>query len=279
MFDILEKINARPKPFEFYTADELWTDDHTSEQMLSFHLNKDIDVSSRNAKFIDNSVEWIVSHFNLSAGSKVTDFGCGPGLYASRLARKGASVTGVDFSKRSIKYAQETAKKEGLAINYINQNYFDFETDDKFDLVMMIMCDFSVLSPSQRKTMLSKFRSILKPGGSVLLDFHTVNYFNSRSEEASYEINQLYSFWSPDKYYGFVNTFKYDDEKLLLDKYTIIEKERTRTIYNWVQCYTKEAIEEVFIDAGFVVNEFLSDVAGTPYNPAANEAALIARVK
>jgi len=42
MFKALEKINARPKVFEFYTASDLWTDDHTSKQMISYHLNKEM---------------------------------------------------------------------------------------------------------------------------------------------------------------------------------------------------------------------------------------------
>ncbi len=67
MFEELEKINARPKPFEFYTASDLWTDEYTSKQMLSFHLNEEIDVSSRNAAFIDRSAEWLASHFNVGA--------------------------------------------------------------------------------------------------------------------------------------------------------------------------------------------------------------------
>lgn len=28
MFEELEKINTRPEPFEFYTASDLWTDEH-----------------------------------------------------------------------------------------------------------------------------------------------------------------------------------------------------------------------------------------------------------
>ena len=40
MFDELEQIFHRPKPFEHYTAKDLWTDDHTSKQMLKFHLTK-----------------------------------------------------------------------------------------------------------------------------------------------------------------------------------------------------------------------------------------------
>ena len=86
VFDDLERINLRPKAFEFYTASDLWTDAHTSGKMLSFHLNQEIDVASRRAAFIDRSVEWIASRFNVGAGTKIADFGCGPGLYALQLA-------------------------------------------------------------------------------------------------------------------------------------------------------------------------------------------------
>ena len=87
MFEELERINERPEPFQFYTASDLWTDEHTSAQMLSFHLNEVIDVCSRNVKFINRSVEWIISQFNIGLGFKIADFGCGPGLYATRLAK------------------------------------------------------------------------------------------------------------------------------------------------------------------------------------------------
>ena len=39
IFKFLEQINTRPKPFEFYTAEELWTDKHTAAQMLQYHLS------------------------------------------------------------------------------------------------------------------------------------------------------------------------------------------------------------------------------------------------
>ena len=75
MFETIEKINTCPEPFEFYTAIDLWTDEHTSEQMLRFHLNDDVDLSSRNTAFIDRSVEWIASAFDIGAGTKIADFG------------------------------------------------------------------------------------------------------------------------------------------------------------------------------------------------------------
>jgi len=275
MFEELEKINERPEPFQFYTASDLWTDEHTSKQMLSFHLNEAIDVSSRNAEFINRSVEWIASEFNIGRDTKIADFGCGPGLYAARLAKRGANVTGIDFSKRSIEYAKEVAAREQLKINYVNQNYLEFETEDLFDLVLMIMCDFCALSPTQRKGILSKYHKILKPRGSILLDVYSLSAFEQREEVATYEVNQLNGFWSPNKYYGFLNTFKYDEEKVILDKYTIIESERTRQVYNWLQYFAPEDLEREFVDAGFYVKGIYSDVAGNPYSRKTGEFAVI----
>jgi len=277
VFETIENINTRPDPFEFYTASDLWTDEHTSEQMLKFHLNEEIDVSSRNAEFINHSVEWMASAFNIGAGTKIADFGCGPGLYATRLAQIQADVTGIDFSKRSIQYAQEVATKEGLSIHYVNQNYLEFETDERFGLVLMIMCDYCVLSPTQRKVVLGKFHTFMEAGGFVLLDVSSLNAFEQREETALYEANLLNGFWSANKYYGFLNTFKYEREKVVLDKYTIIEAERTRTIYNWLAYFSPEMLEREFTECGFTIEKILSDVAGTPFDSKANEFAVVAK--
>lgn len=276
MFEALEKINKRPKPFQFYTAGDLWTDEHTSKQMLSYHLDETMDVSSRNSDFINRSVEWIVTRFNIGVDSKIIDFGCGPGLYTERLAKRGANTTGIDFSARSVEYAKKVAAREQLNIHYINQNYLAFETKDRFDLVLMIMCDFCALSPAQRKTILNKFHKILKPGGSVLLDVYSISAFDQRDECAIYELNQLDNFWSPDKYYSFLNTVKYDEEKVVLDKYTIVEPDRTRQIYNWLQYFSPEDLEKEFAEGGFHIHEFYSNVAGSPYRQESNEFAVVA---
>ncbi|MHC5121631.1 MAG: class I SAM-dependent methyltransferase [Planctomycetota bacterium] len=276
MFNELEDINSRPKPFEFYTAAELWTDEHTSEQMLQFHLNESIDLSSRNHAFIDRSVEWIASQFNVTADTAIADFGCGPGLYTTRLAQTGADVTGIDFSPRSIDYAKAAAAEKNLDISYHCQNYLDFEADKRFDLIIMIFCDFCALSPYQRKTLLQKYHTFLKPGGSLLLDVHSLNIFNEKQESATCELNQLNGFWSPNTYYGFVNSFKYDKEKVSLDKYTIIEKNRTRTVYNWLQYFSRESLTHELAENGFNVQDCFSDVAGASFDPESPDMAIIA---
>ncbi len=279
MFDLLDAIYRRPRPFEFYTADDLWTDEHTSAQMLAYHLNEEVDLSSRSGAFIDRSVEWIVSHFGVGTGTKIADFGCGPGLYTTRLARRGADVTGIDFSKRSIDHARKTAAVEELSIRYIHESYLELELDDRFDLVTMVMCDFCALSPKQRRTMLRKFHGVLAPGGAVLLDVYSLAAFAGREDLATCEINLMDGFWSPHRYYGFLNTFVYDEEKVVLDKYTIVEETRTRTIYNWLQYFSPEALEHELNGCGLEVEQRYADVAGSTYIPEHTEFAVVSRTQ
>jgi 2-polyprenyl-3-methyl-5-hydroxy-6-metoxy-1,4-benzoquinol methylase len=277
MYKQLKEINSRPSPFQFYTADTLWTDEYISKKMLSFHLNESVDLSSRNKDFIDRSAGWIISHFGMDAHTKIADFGCGPGLYTRLFAETSADVTGIDFSERSILYARDVAEQNGLNINYIYQNYLEFETDERFDLITMIYCDFCALSPSQRKTLLGKFCTFLKPGGSVLLDVLTLNAFDDKRTSATYDRKQLNNFWAPGDYYGFLSAFKYDKEKVTLDKYTIIEESRTRVIYNWLQYFSQESLKKELEENGFMAEEFYADVAGTVITPESTQMAIVAK--
>ncbi len=275
LYSDLEWINDRPQPFECYTAKELWTNEHTSQRMLAFHLDGDVDVSSRRLEFIDASVGWMADRFNLAKGSRVIDFGCGPGLYTSRLAKLGAAVSGVDFSPRSISHARKQAEQDGLDIAYHEADYLDFQPDGQFDLVTLIMCDFCALSPMQRSTLLEKFARLLSPVGRVVLDVYSINAFQQREESSRYEKNLLDGFWSPQPYFGFLNTFKYEAEKVILDKYTIVGPESIRQIYNWLQYFSVEMLESELKSTPFEIEEILGDVAGGPFGPQLSEFAVV----
>jgi 2-polyprenyl-3-methyl-5-hydroxy-6-metoxy-1,4-benzoquinol methylase len=273
----LKNIHSRPAPFAQYTAADLWTDEHISAQMLAYHLDGTVDLSSRKTGFIDRSAQWIISHFELDHTKAVADFGCGPGLYTTRLAESGADITGIDFSERSIEYAKNAAQQHNLAINYVCANYLEFETERRFDLITMIMCDYCALSPRQRQIMLTKFHQLLKPGGAVLLDVYSIAAYDARKEGATFARNLMDGFWSANRYYGFLRTFKYEAEKVILDKYTIIEDDRTRVIYNWLQYFDPAALKREFTTVGFEIKSLFGDVAGADYDPDADEYAIVAR--
>ncbi len=89
-----------------YTTPEFWNDEHISAQMLRFHLDPTAEAAPRAHAFIDRSVAWLVPALGLTPGSRLLDLGCGPGLYANRIAAHGIEVVGIDVSNRSLGYAR-----------------------------------------------------------------------------------------------------------------------------------------------------------------------------
>jgi SAM-dependent methyltransferase len=276
LFAELSRASERPAPFSVYTADLLWTDDHISARMLEHHLNADTGLASRKHEFIERSAAWIANRFGLAPGISVADFGCGPGLYTTRFAGTGAAVTGIDFSARSIEHAQAEAERRGLRIEYVLADYLRFETDARYDLVTLIFCDLCALSPEQRAKLLGKFAGILGPGGALLLDVSSLAAFGRWRESSAFGRDFMNGFWSEADYFGFRFSFRYEAEKVTLDKYLIAEPARTWEVYNWLQYFSVDSLGRELEAAGLRVVEVLGDVAGAEYDERADQFAVVA---
>ncbi len=168
----LKQWQAKPAPF---TPGEplFWDDPHISAQMLAAHLDPTTDWASRRPETIERSVTWLVDTLGLRPGAQILDLGCEPGLYATRLARWGLNVTGIDYSQRSIDYAVQYAREHGLAIRYRYDNYLDLADRHLYDAALLIYGDFCPLAPAQRRQLLGNVQRALKPGGYFVLDVST----------------------------------------------------------------------------------------------------------
>ena len=277
-FNFLADVFRRPPVFGEYTADRLWRDEHISQRMLELHLDKDSELASRPHAFIERSAKWMKSRFQIGTNTVVFDYGCGPGLYTSRLARMGANVTGIDFSKRSIDHATTYASEHGLEVSYVLADYLNWETNQQADLITLIFCDLCPLSPQRRRILFEKFRHHLKPGGCILLDVCSLAHFQSKKGQTVCESNLLGGFFSPNDYFGFLTTFKYDLDQVSLDKYTIVERDRVRHFYNWLQHYGVDELTAELAENGFAVQEIYSNVAGDPYEPDSPVLAVVAEL-
>jgi cyclopropane fatty-acyl-phospholipid synthase-like methyltransferase len=245
--------------------------------MLRCHLDPTNDLASRRPESIEAAVAWTTTTFALGPGASVLDLGCGPGLYAHRWAAAGADVTGVDFSARSIAHARRAAERDGLRIRYLEADYLEWQPDRAFDLVTMIWCDFSVLGPAQRDVLLASVARALAPGGAFLFDVIAVPYLASREDTMVRTEVPDGGFWAPGPHTEILETVRYPDERLILDRHTIVEPDRTRTIWNWFQAYDPTSLAEALAPAGLAVATVLGDVMGGPYDPSSTTFAVVAR--
>jgi 2-polyprenyl-6-hydroxyphenyl methylase/3-demethylubiquinone-9 3-methyltransferase len=105
-------------------------------------------------------------------GRKVLDAGCGGGLLCEAMARRGASVTGIDLSPGSLAEAADHAQKAGLRIAYrtASPEELALETPGAFDIVTCMELLEHVPEPGALVAACSR---LARPGGDVF--FATLN--------------------------------------------------------------------------------------------------------
>jgi 2-polyprenyl-3-methyl-5-hydroxy-6-metoxy-1,4-benzoquinol methylase len=240
---------AEPKPYEKGTA-SMWTDPYIAKQLLKLHTDPATDIASRKEESIGRIADWIAGQFGKDAG-EVLDLGCGPGLYARKLAKKGYCVTGVDFSENSVAYAKEDAKRNGLDIRYICMDYLEMEFSEEFDLAMMIYCDFGVLNPDERWRLLQKIYRALKPGGIFIFDALNTRAMEGASCKKSWELGKN-GFWSESPYLCLSESFFYPEIKAVLDQHIVIGEDGGYKLYRfWNHYFDGGELGRVFTNAGF----------------------------
>jgi SAM-dependent methyltransferase len=235
--------------------------------MLKVHLDPAIEAASRRAETIDRSVQWMTEMLGLKNGEAVLDLGCGPGLYASRFARAGLQVTGVDYSQNSIDYARRYASENKLNIDYRFQNYLELDEKNLYDAVFLIYGDFCPLNPQQRSTLLENIHRALKPGGRFVLDVTTREHRRKHGNKNGWYALQS-GFWKPGPHLVLEEGFDYPEQSVWLDQYIVVERDGKVSVYrNWFQDYVPETITAELMQAGFSVESLWGDLTGASYTP------------
>jgi SAM-dependent methyltransferase len=232
--------------------------------MLRFHLNPDIEAASRRPETIDRSVAWLIDTLSLKEGDSILDLGCGPGLYASRLARAGLQVTGVDYSRRSIEYAAGYANENHLDITYRYENYLELGDENQYDAALLIYGDFCPLSPEQRSRLLRNVHRALKPDGKFVLDVTTREHRKKYGNRNGWQALET-GFWKPGPHLVLEEGFDYPEQSVWLDQYTVVEEDGKVSVYrNWFQDYTPETIRAELEQSQFTVEGLWGDLTGSP---------------
>jgi 2-polyprenyl-6-hydroxyphenyl methylase/3-demethylubiquinone-9 3-methyltransferase len=116
-------------------------------------------------------LEWIDRHVGL-AGKAVLDVGCGGGILAEAMARRGARVTGIDLSEKALRVAELHLVESKLAVTYekVMAETYAAAHAGEFDLVT---CMELLEHVPQPQSMVAACARLVRPGGMVF--FSTIN--------------------------------------------------------------------------------------------------------
>ena len=117
-------------------------------------------------------LDWIENLVSLQ-GKRVLDVGCGGGILADSMARKGADVLGIDLATKALKVAQLhaiEAKTTGVRYQETSAEALAAEQPGTFDVVMCMEMLEHVPDPA---SVVKACAALVKPGGYVF--FSTIN--------------------------------------------------------------------------------------------------------
>ncbi|HEX2539515.1 MAG TPA: TIGR04290 family methyltransferase [Caldimonas sp.] len=113
-------------------------------------------------------------------GWKVLDVGCNAGFYSFELARRGASVLGIDVDPHYLAQARWAVREMGLeaAVEFRQMEVYDLaRSDESFDLVWFMGVFYHLRYPllaldllARRTRRLMMFQTLTMPGDSVYED-------------------------------------------------------------------------------------------------------------
>jgi 2-polyprenyl-3-methyl-5-hydroxy-6-metoxy-1,4-benzoquinol methylase len=109
--------------------------------------------------------------FDIPAGTRVLDVGCGVGRWSALLAGRGAMVTGMDLSPTMIAEAKRRASTAGTAsrCRFLVQDLAHLDAGEKFDLVLGVTVLQHILDPAALRAAVQRMTEHLVPGGRMVL--------------------------------------------------------------------------------------------------------------
>ena len=248
-----------------------WDDPHISLGMLKAHLDPDTDASSYRLATIEGAVDWLSAL--LPPGSRLLDLGCGPGLYTARLAQRGYQVTGMDYSRRSIAYAQDHDPRS----RYLCQNYLTLEAESAFDAITLISCDYGALIQAERRALLPRVYRALKPGGRFILDVFTPAAAAKKRERATWSAHPDGGYWSARPHICLQTTHLYCQRAVSVDQYVVLTSDGVTDYLLWDTVFSPESLTGELTAWGFTAQGVYGDVRGSAYTVQSDTLCMVAR--
>jgi SAM-dependent methyltransferase len=263
--NLLDLIHRQAVPEPWSEGEKIpWNDPAFSRRMLREHLSQAHDLASRRSERIDRQVAWI--HGGVLGGrpAKILDLGCGPGLYAARLARLGHQVTGIDFSPASVAYARGEAANEGLACEFIEADVRTAEYGGGYGLVMLIFGEFNVFHPDDARAILRKVHAALGEEGLLLLEPHTFDVVQRSGEAPPSWYASEGGLFCEDPHLVLMENFWDAERQTATERYFVVDAHSgavTRHAAS-MQAYTDDQYRTLLADCGFGSIDFYPSLQG-----------------
>lgn len=206
----------------------------------------------------DEEVENILQLTGLTSG-RVLDLCCGPGRHAVALARSGFQVTAVDLTSFLLKKGEELALREGLTIEWVQEDMRRFTRDNTYDLVVNLFTSFGFFEEEEdNRRVITNIYQSLREGGVFILEM-------MGKEILAHHYQKTRSRLSNDRL--FIERNEIMDGWRQVRNHWILVKDGITEEYRFnLWLYSSGEISSLLKEIGFKEIQIFGDLEGGPYN-------------
>lgn len=216
------------------------------EELFSDDYLRTVPVPS--TKAVNKQVDFIEQRLGLAQGATILDVGCGLGLHAIELTRRGYLVVGLDLSLPMLSRAADEAQDQGFKINFLHADMREMNFEGAFDAVLLWGTTLGYFDDDTNKQVLERIHRALKPGGLILLE--VVNRdFAVRSQP------NLVWFQGDGCVVMEETSFNFIASRLQVKRNVILDDGRQRETTYSVRLYSLHELGQVLHQRGFRVSE------------------------
>ncbi|GAC1339448.1 MAG: class I SAM-dependent methyltransferase [Candidatus Dormibacteria bacterium] len=146
-----------------------WGAPDTSRRLLAEHLDQRHDGASRRISEVDRHVRRL-RRLLPSPPARLLDAGCGPGLYAVRLAAAGYEVVGIDVGGAVLEHGRQLAAATGVSVDLRQGDLLDTPLDGGFDAALLVYFVLDGFRPRDGARVLRRVARSLRPGGRLIVE-------------------------------------------------------------------------------------------------------------
>ncbi len=262
---LIDFINRNSPPEPWAEGDNIpWDEPGFSERMLKEHLDPEHDAASRRPSLITEQVTWLHNEILADKGTeplRILDLGCGPGLYAVRLAKLGHEVTGIDISPASLEYARKLADENGVKCEFLQADFWVAELDGTYDLVVQIFGELNVFRRAHAAAIVRKYTSMLAPNGRMVLEVDRPETTRERGNSTPGWRSRESGLFSNKPHLYLEESFWNDEQRIATTRYWVIDG-HTAEVTRYAQSFASYEPDEyraMLTSAGLTDVELISE--------------------
>ncbi len=211
----------------------------------------------RNSEEASLALDLIEKFTGITKDAEILDLACGAGRHSINLAKRGyTNITGIDLSVSLIREAKRNAAKEGVKINFKEQDMRSF--DGSYNLIMNLFTSFGYFANDQQnEEVITRVGKCLIPHGFFVLDFfntamlcNTVVAHDEKVLSSGERVEQFRE----------INNGRIE-KKIIIHSSTV-----SKEFHESVRLFKLHDFERMFAKAGLTIKVKFGDYLGDPFD-------------